>query len=81
MNGEIDVTLPADIKANLKMKIDHGDIYTDFDVKVTNDTFDHRRVEETEGGAIGFAVNRTDHTEPSTAAVRRCSSPPSTGES
>jgi Putative adhesin len=34
MNGEVNVTLPADVKANLKMKTDNGEIYTDFDVKV-----------------------------------------------
>jgi len=34
MNGEIDVTLPADIKANVKLKTDHGDIFTDFDIKL-----------------------------------------------
>jgi len=34
MNGPIDVTLPADTKANLKMKSDNGDIWTDFEVKV-----------------------------------------------
>jgi DUF4097 and DUF4098 domain-containing protein YvlB len=34
MNGLIDVTLPADVKANLKMKTDNGDIWTDFDVKL-----------------------------------------------
>ncbi|MGZ4836078.1 MAG: DUF4097 family beta strand repeat-containing protein [Terriglobales bacterium] len=34
MNGEIDVTLPASIKANVKLKTDHGDIFTDFDVKL-----------------------------------------------
>lgn len=33
MNGEVDVTLPADTKANLKMRTDNGDIFTDFDVK------------------------------------------------
>ena len=32
MNGDIDVTLPADTKAQLKMKTDNGDIFTDFDV-------------------------------------------------
>jgi hypothetical protein len=32
MNGDIDVTLPADTKASLKMKTDNGDIFTDFDV-------------------------------------------------
>jgi DUF4097 and DUF4098 domain-containing protein YvlB len=35
MNGTIDVTLPSDVKANLKMKSDNGDIYSDFDVKLT----------------------------------------------
>jgi DUF4097 and DUF4098 domain-containing protein YvlB len=34
MNGTIDVTLPADVKANLKLKTDNGEIYTDFDVKL-----------------------------------------------
>ena len=34
LNGAIDVTLPADTKANLKMRTDNGDIITDFDVKV-----------------------------------------------
>jgi DUF4097 and DUF4098 domain-containing protein YvlB len=32
MNGDIDVTLPADTKARFKMRTDNGDIYTDFDV-------------------------------------------------
>jgi DUF4097 and DUF4098 domain-containing protein YvlB len=34
MNGEIDVTLPADTKANVRMKTDNGEIYSDFDVKI-----------------------------------------------
>lgn len=34
MNGDIDVTLPADIKANVKMKSQMGDIYSDFEVAV-----------------------------------------------
>jgi DUF4097 and DUF4098 domain-containing protein YvlB len=34
LNGEIDVTLPPDIKANVKLKTDHGDIYSDFDIKM-----------------------------------------------
>jgi hypothetical protein len=38
MNGSIEVTLPADLKARLKMKSDHGEIYTDFDVKVDSAT-------------------------------------------
>ncbi len=34
LNGEIDVTLPPDIKANVKLKTDHGDVYSDFDIKM-----------------------------------------------
>lgn len=34
MNGDIDVRLPADTKARFKMKADHGEVYSDFDLKV-----------------------------------------------
>jgi DUF4097 and DUF4098 domain-containing protein YvlB len=34
MNGPIDVTLPADTKALLRMKTDHGSVYSDFEVKM-----------------------------------------------
>ncbi len=34
MNGDVDVQLPADTKGTLRMKTDHGEIYSDFDVKV-----------------------------------------------
>jgi hypothetical protein len=31
-NGNVDVTLPAAIKANLKLRTDNGDMFTDFDI-------------------------------------------------
>src|SRR5436190_7756544 len=34
-NGDVDVTLTATARANLKMRSDRGDVYTDFDVKMT----------------------------------------------
>lgn len=34
LNGDIDVTLPADVKARIKLKSDNGEIYSDFDVKL-----------------------------------------------
>jgi hypothetical protein len=34
MNGDVDVTLPASVKANVKLKTDHGEMFTDFDVKL-----------------------------------------------
>ena len=35
LNGDIDVTLPGNLKANVLMKTDHGEIYSDFDVKLS----------------------------------------------
>ena len=34
-NGDVDVTLPPSAKANLKMRSDRGDVYTDFEVQTT----------------------------------------------
>lgn len=34
LNGDIDVTFPADTKARLKLKSEHGEIYSDFDLKM-----------------------------------------------
>jgi hypothetical protein len=34
LNGKIDVTLPADTKANLKLKSERGEMFTDFDIAV-----------------------------------------------
>jgi len=33
-NGDVDVTLPPNTKANLKMRTDHGEVLTDFDVQI-----------------------------------------------
>jgi DUF4097 and DUF4098 domain-containing protein YvlB len=66
MNGDVDVTLPADSKATFKMHADNGDIITDFDVKLKarsapqveeekdkNDQTIHRlRVDGTETGSV-----------------------------
>jgi putative adhesin len=34
-NGDVDVTLPGDTRANLKLRTMLGDIFTDFDVKIS----------------------------------------------
>ncbi len=36
LNGDIDVTLPASIKANVSMRTDNGEVYSDFDVQLTS---------------------------------------------
>lgn len=34
MNGDIDVTMPGDTKANIRLKNDHGEVWTDFEMKL-----------------------------------------------
>jgi hypothetical protein len=34
-NGTVDVTLPGDVKANVMMKTNNGEIWSDFDIKLT----------------------------------------------
>lgn len=34
MNGDIDVTMPADTKARLKLRNDRGEVYSDFEMKI-----------------------------------------------
>jgi len=35
LNGIVDVTLPASVKANVKLRSDQGDVFTDFDIQLT----------------------------------------------
>jgi len=72
LNGSIDVTLPADFKANVKLTTDHGEIYSDFDFKMggsitqRNDTSDGKfriNIDRTLTGSInGGGAEATFHT-------------------
>jgi len=35
LNGDVDVTLPGDTRGNVRMKTDNGEIFSDFDIKVS----------------------------------------------
>jgi hypothetical protein len=37
LNGRVDVTLPSDVKARLRLKTNNGAVYSDFDVKLEAD--------------------------------------------
>ena len=58
MNGDIDVRLPADTKARFKMKSDHGDVYSDFDLKMEAGTPPTTQ-ENREGGRYRVRFDRT----------------------
>lgn len=58
LNGKIDVTLPSDVKANVYMKSDQGEIYSDFDLKVlTEDISPSIKKEDNKGKKGKFRVS------------------------
>jgi hypothetical protein len=59
LNGKIDVTLPADTKARLKLKSDNGSIFSDFEVKL--DSSGGSTIEDSRGkdGKYRISVDRT----------------------
>ena len=60
LNGNVDVTLPMDVKANVKLRADNGEIYTDFDMQLkpstANTTTDDSRAR---GGRYRIEVDRS----------------------
>jgi DUF4097 and DUF4098 domain-containing protein YvlB len=57
-NGSIDVAFPADLKANIKLKTNHPDILSDFDIKITGG----RPITEKNSTSDGKFRLRTDRT-------------------
>jgi len=62
LNGDIDVTFPADLKANLSLKSDRGEIFTDFDVQMlaapVQQTVEDGR---SHGGKYRVQIDKTVH--------------------
>ena len=59
MNGDIDITLPADVKANLKMKSEQGEIYSDFDINMTRTPAKSEAAEKTEQGKFRITFDKS----------------------
>lgn len=55
LNGTVDVTLPPSTKANLRLRSDHGDVYSDFDVQLTQSA---PVVEENRTGNGRYRISR-----------------------
>ena len=58
-NGTIDVTLPPDVKANLKMRTDNGDVYSDFDVTLRPNTTTQVEDTRNRGGRYRLRLDRS----------------------
>jgi hypothetical protein len=61
MNGDIDVTLPGDVKANLKMKTEQGEVYSDFDIDMTRQPARSEASEKTEQGKYRITFDKSLH--------------------
>ncbi|MBE0711406.1 MAG: hypothetical protein IH583_03405, partial [Candidatus Aminicenantes bacterium] len=59
MHGDIDVTLPAGVKANLKMKSEQGEIYSDFDINMTRTPAKSEAAEKTEQGKFRITFDKS----------------------
>jgi hypothetical protein len=62
LNGDIDVTFPADIKANVSIRSDRGDVFSDFDVQLQASA-PHQEVEDGrgKGGKYRVKIDKTVH--------------------
>jgi hypothetical protein len=62
LNGDIDVTFPADVKANLAIKSDRGDVFSDFDVQMQAQA-PQQVVEDNrkDGGKYRVRIDKTVH--------------------
>lgn len=58
MNGDIDVTLPAGTKANLKMKTDFGEIYSDLEIALSQAPQKVEKAPEGEEGRFRIAFDK-----------------------
>jgi len=62
MNGDIDVTLPAAMKANLVMKTENGGIFTDFDMQIDSTARAPKVVDNRpKGGRFSIRSDRATH--------------------
>ncbi len=62
LNGDIDVTFPADLKANVSIRSDRGDVFSDFDVQLQA-TAPRQEVEDGrgKGGKYRVKIDKTVH--------------------
>jgi len=62
LNGDIDVTFPADVKANVSIRSDRGDVFSDFDVQLQASA-PRQEVEDSrgKGGKYRVKIDKTVH--------------------
>jgi hypothetical protein len=59
VNGDVDVTFPAAVKANVKLKSEMGDIYTDFEMQVNEKSEKSEENDRPRGGRYKVKIDRS----------------------
>lgn len=59
VNGDIDVTFPSSVKANVKLKSDMGEIFTDFQMEVDRRTEKTEEDDRPNGGKYRIQIDRS----------------------
>ena len=62
LNGKIDVTLPADVKANISLKCDQGNVFSDYDIQLQSSA-PQQIVEDSrkDGGKYRVRIDKAIH--------------------
>lgn len=58
-NGDVDITLPAGLKAEVKLSSEQGDIYSDFDIQMQSKPKEAQTTERGEGGKFKIVFDKT----------------------
>ena len=61
MNGDIDVTLPAETKANVLLKTQRGEVYSDFDISLKSMPSKAPEAPKKEGGKFRVALDNATY--------------------
>ena len=58
-NGDVDVTLPADVKATVRIKSNMGEVYSDFEIALKQAPPDTESSPKREGGKFRVSIDRS----------------------
>lgn len=61
LHGDIDVTFPKDLKANLKMTSGYGNIYSDFEIMMKQNPAKIVKKSKEKGGKFKVSIDRTQY--------------------
>ena len=61
LNGDVDVTFPADLKATVSISVEHGDVFSDFDLDLAANSPESVPTSKREGGKYRVRFDKSVH--------------------